>query len=1011
MSTEIERLRQAAERDPNQIVKLADTLVAAGRASEAVTACRRGLMVRPGDLNMNLALGRALSAAGQLEEAQAVLMAAMSAATAPKPVPHAAVLGELAVGDSSEIEVFESPETVPARLPSPQRAAPQFDAETTVEREPPPALLQPPPAPRPAPRPKAAASAPMPQPRASRPEPVRHPEPARHAEAASHSEQVVYQPSVASYQPAGAIDLDQVANQLIGGAHQHQIIEAPQTAAPNDMQRAWSARRRNAFIWLWVGLGLVVAGCVAGYMYHLDAQRKLLKILVDEGDVKILDATSAGDAAARDSFARAVRIRPKIPTYYSMLTLAAARLHFDQGEDTDASAWAMLRRCEKEIKRRPELADARVERELRQARALLAMGRGETCTPTLDEDGDIAARCALQKGAVDAARKILAATIANGGDKVNARALLTLGSLELGAGDLDAADAALRRVLAVIPDHPRAVVGRAIIALERGESPPVEIPPQQLGVTTEAWFHLARGLSFLGKTKPEDAQQAKLELEAARKGIVHDGRLALLYGRARLLLGQVSEAEQAMRVAERLDPNDGDVGVLDAEVALAKGYEEKVALALSVGMQTPRRMAVLGRAQVLIGKPKEGLATLDAALARRPGDPTAVTYRAIARSRLGDSAGAIKDLEKAAKTMTSPAPHYGLGLVAYEKHDLNKAQLELLKALDRNSEAFRARALLGRVYRDQGKIKEAIDELQRVSREAPNLLAVHSALGKIYVDLGRYREARTALRAVIDGGKPTMDDRLAYAEASLGMGLVDDAEQAMTEAAAPPLRTARFKLMAQSWKGPKEAAVAAKAFEKERKGPALTDVKLALATADAFRRAGDVKKAGDALRSIADRDALHANLGLGKLALAANDQSGGEAAFKAALAAWDKGPYGIDDKTEARVGLARVYLLKKSAGDALATLTPALTEDPQAPEPHFWLGRAHQDLGEVDKARVQAQKATELDDHYGDAFVLLGDLWKSDKKEKAKAAYGKYLELSPNGSQAKQVKKNLASLK
>ena len=187
MSTEIERLRQAAERDPNQIVKLADTLVAAGRASEAVTACRRGLMVRPGDLNMNLALGRALSAAGQLEEAQAVLMAAMSAATAPKPVPHAAVLGELAVGDSSEIEVFESPETVPARLPSPQRAAPQFDAETTVEREPPPALLQPPPAPRPAPRPKAAASAPMPQPRASRPEPVRHPEPARHAEAASHS--------------------------------------------------------------------------------------------------------------------------------------------------------------------------------------------------------------------------------------------------------------------------------------------------------------------------------------------------------------------------------------------------------------------------------------------------------------------------------------------------------------------------------------------------------------------------------------------------------------------------------------------------------------------------------------------------------------------------------------------------------------------------------------------------------------------------------------------------------
>ena len=539
----------------------------------------------------------------------------------------------------------------------------------------------------------------------------------------------------------------------------------------------------------------------------------------------------------------------------------------------------------------------------------------------------------------------------------------------------------------------------------------MELPVVHLGVTTEAWFHLARGLSFLGKSKPEDTQQAKVELEAARKGIVHDGRLALLYGRARLLLGQVSEAEQAMRVAERLDPNDGDVGVLDAEVALAKGYEEKVSLALSVGAQTPRRMAVLGRAQVLIGKAKEGLATLDAALARRPGDPTAVTYRAIARARLGDSAGATRDLEKAAKTMTSPAPHYGLGLVAYEKHDLNRAQLELSKALDRNSEAFRARALLGKVYRDQGKIKDAI---RRAGAREQRGAEPFGGAQRARQDLSRPRSVSRGARQPARGSRRREADH----GRTLGIcrGLVGSWSRRRRRAGhhgcgCAACRVARLKLVAQSWKGPKEAAVAAKALDKERKGPNATDAKLAMATADAYRRAGDVKKAIDTLHTVVDRDPLHINLGIGKLTLSGNDLPAAEVAYRAALAAWDKGPFGVDDRTEARVGLARVQLQKKAAADAVATLTPAIADDPQAPEARYWLARADADLGEGEKARNQAQKATELDDHYSDAFLLLGDLSKADKKDKARAAYARYLELAPNGAQAKQVKKNLASLK
>src|SRR5438067_9836024 len=86
---DIERLRQAALKDPTQIVRLADALVASDRADEAIHACRKGLSSRPDDIPLRLALGRALSAAGHLEEAQAALLDAVSRQKSPRPAAPA----------------------------------------------------------------------------------------------------------------------------------------------------------------------------------------------------------------------------------------------------------------------------------------------------------------------------------------------------------------------------------------------------------------------------------------------------------------------------------------------------------------------------------------------------------------------------------------------------------------------------------------------------------------------------------------------------------------------------------------------------------------------------------------------------------------------------------------------------------------------------------------------------------------------------------------------------------
>src|SRR5688572_23058436 len=137
MADDIERLRQAALKDPAQLVRFADQLVAAGRADEAVAACRKGLGQRPDDVPLRLALGRALMAAGHLEEAQAALLDAVarqqkSAAQGPKTLPDPVTEAAPAlmasddgiadesgpiIADPSIEEAIELPTTV-GRMPS-----------------------------------------------------------------------------------------------------------------------------------------------------------------------------------------------------------------------------------------------------------------------------------------------------------------------------------------------------------------------------------------------------------------------------------------------------------------------------------------------------------------------------------------------------------------------------------------------------------------------------------------------------------------------------------------------------------------------------------------------------------------------------------------------------------------------------------------------------------------------------------------------------------------------------
>ena len=201
-------------------------------------------------------------------------------------------------------------------------------------------------------------------------------------------------------------------------------------------------------------------------------------------------------------------------------------------------------------------------------------------------------------------------------------------------------------------------------------------------------------------------------------------------------------------------------------------------------------------------------------------------------------------------------------------------------------------------------------------------------------------------------------------------------------------------------------------MEKERKGPALHDARLAIDCADAWRRAGDPRKAGDLLRAAMFGDPLHANLGLGRVQMASQQPGEAEQSFRAALAAWDKGAFGVDDQTDARIGLARSLLARDPKNkEAAATLDAAVRDDAGSAEAHYWLAKVSADQGDHDKARAHADKAIELDDAYPEALALDGDLWRSSDKAKAKKAYKKYLEVAPTGPDAKPIRRALAQLR
>ena len=156
----------------------------------------------------------------------------------------------------------------------------------------------------------------------------------------------------------------------------------------------------------------------------------------------------------------------------------------------------------------------------------------------------------------------------------------------------------------------------------------------------------------------------------------------------------------------------------------------------------------------------------------------------------------------AAQFNPGPASYYSQCRTLYEEHVLAGASAACELSLVADPNYVPALKLLSQIYLDEGRVEEAGDLLERLSRLAPDDLETRTLNARYLLEKGRYREALNASQHV-----PGATASLVRGQALEALGRFDEALQAYREAALLGNKEARIKaaLLLERMRRPEEA--------------------------------------------------------------------------------------------------------------------------------------------------------------------------------------------------------------
>ncbi len=260
------------------------------------------------------------------------------------------------------------------------------------------------------------------------------------------------------------------------------------------------------------------------------------------------------------------------------------------------------------------------------------------------------------------------------------------------------------------------------------------------------------------------------------------------HGRTLLERGRLAEAEQTLREAIRLKPDDAASYANLSRVLLGLGRPEEAAAALreavAYDLGNAAYHADLGRALYGLGRDEDAVQALGEAVAYQPdtadyqGDLGQALFRA---GRLPEAERALREAVRL--DPDSAAYHAALGwvLLGQDRDDEAVAALREAVRLDPDSAGYQAD--LGRALLGLGELPAAAAALTEAVRLSPDQPAYQGALGQALLALDRLPEAETALRKAADLDQGTAAYRADLGQALLRMGRVTEAEAALREAA------------------------------------------------------------------------------------------------------------------------------------------------------------------------------------------------------------------------------------
>jgi protein O-GlcNAc transferase len=406
------------------------------------------------------------------------------------------------------------------------------------------------------------------------------------------------------------------------------------------------------------------------------------------------------------------------------------------------------------------------------------------------------------------------------------------------------------------------------------------------------------------------------------------------FGTVLLAEGDLPYAADQLELAHKLDPQNSD-----ATLHLAITYSQ---------LREYQKSAQLF--QLLSDTKSDALQALT---------PAASIAYAASLAATGQPAIAQKNLEAALNNSPDNAAlHDSLGIVLAQQQTYSDATVQFQRAISLEPSLASAHYHLGSVFLNQDNLPDAVSELSKANDLSRENVEYAVQLGRALRANDQEEKAITVLRHALFVDPASTDVKY---ELALTLQANDNPREAI------PL----FQQVAAA--RPQDSA-------------ALTNLGLALV------QTGDAKGAiVFYLRALA-LDGKNSTLrqDLGVAYLQQSDLNHAIEQFRAGLLV-------EPDNSHLHYDLGLALKLKDDPSAAVAEFVRAEQLDPKLPDPHYTLGVLYMQLGRFAESQVELENTTVLRPDNGEAWALLGNVYKNNNDpEKAAAALRRAIDLLPN---------------